>query len=188
MLSSYSFNAELPDNVWNVFKNCEQIQGDFYTLEVLRGVQEGKISADENTKFNLQAYVNRVEKNKFMEKCREGKKKVSIVDDTDDPFELEGLTEDIVSGFVEEVDFVEDMAESDEVRWAVNQINTRAREWMITYKLDVPFCIRQALRGMPESRDLLKKIIADNEVAAECIHAVLASGIEFNKLFPEKGE
>ena len=78
--------------------------------------------------------------------------------------------------------------ESDEVRWAVNQINTRAREWMITYKLDVPFCIRQTLRGMPESRDLLKKIIADNEVAAECIHAVLASGIEFNKLFPEKGE
>lgn len=183
LMCSFSFQPELPTGVWNVFEGCEKLQGDFYPLEILASVKKGDIVVGKS--FNIRAYVKKVSQNKCLENSREVKRLVGIVDSVAEDIETEGITEDIVTGYVEQVDFAEDYAEKDEIQYAVRKINDMSKDIMIFHKLDVKHCIRQALKGVPASVEHLKNLVADNPTVGEYIKIILGSGVEFNTLFPQ---
>lgn len=183
VMRSFAFQQDIPMSVWNVFKEHEKIRGDLYPLEVLASVKKGDIVVGEP--FNLAAYIRKVSENKSLEYSREVNRLVGIVDSVAEDSEAEGVTEDIVTGYVEQVDFAEEIADKDEVRFAVNQINNMSREIMIFHKLDIKHCVKQALRGIPDSVACLKNLVVENPTIGEYLKIVLGSGVEFNTLFPQ---
>ena len=69
------------------------------------------------------------------------------------------------------------------LKYSVNKIKELSPYIMSEYRFDIVYGIKQALRGIPESINLLKKVISADAQIGELVEKILGSGVSFNDLF-----
>lgn len=185
LMKSYSFQKEVPSEVWELFKDVNKLSSGFdYSLEIINNAMTGNIRLDGN--FNIAAYLGKVEKLKRMEGNRSAKKFSSIIDDVDEFVETGipmSIPADKVTEYVEPKDEFEAILDEDEVHYAVKEINSMATQIMFNHNVDVIRCLQQALKGIPSSVELLKKLVNEDVQIGEFIQTILSSGQPFDEMF-----
>lgn len=152
-----------------------------YTLEIIDAAMEGDI--DFEKEFNLRGYIYTIKKSRELENYRRKKKVLRINDTVDEVTDYgDGVPVDALSGFVDKVDDFEKFESDDEVLYAVEEINKISNDILVCYHLDIKRCIKQALRGTPESLNLLKGLVEENKYIGELVKILLASGYSLEAL------
>ena len=108
-----------------------------------------------------------------------------ITEDSYDDDENSGVSSDRISYFVDSTDEYEILENSFELRYAINKFNSLQEYFLVNAKCDVKFAVRQALRGIPDSIELLKNLCNDYPVAGELLKIILGSGYTYEEIFPE---
>lgn len=182
LLRSYAFQKEVPDEVWNLFSKADKLgTGLDYTLEIINAAMSGDINL--NREFNLQGYIYSINQTKEHEKRRRYKKNLRInytadgVGNFGDSIPIDNLT-----AYVESIDEYEKIDNDHEVRYAIDEINRMSHDILIFHNVDIRTCLFQALRGMPESINLLKKLVNDNPQVGLYIETILGSGYPLENL------
>lgn len=181
LLRSYGFTKEVPSEVWELFKEAENVGDKLdYTLEIIDAAMRGDINTSK--KFNLGGYIYRIEKHKELERGRKKKKVLGICDSIDEYTGYE-VPVDNLTGYVDQIDEFEKIENDEEVKYAVDEINKISSYLAINNHIDFSRCVRQALRGTPESINLLKDMVSNNPHAGNMLKIILESGREFDELF-----
>lgn len=201
MLHSYSFEFlnEVDPITYLVFGNGGIDKAGEYALEIIDAIHRGTAKVDLGkvaeavsnndmealkSAFNIEAYVNTIKKNQRLVNNAEAKKMRHICDVDDDGIvEPYGVTESVVSYYVEQKDEYEEFIDNEEVLYAVEQLYGMRSELRIEYRLDIIKCMKQALRGIPESLAHLKNLVVEAPQVGELIRIVLSSGKPLNELF-----
>lgn len=183
VLRSFGFTEEVSGDIWNLFKNVSKLPAgmDYHVLEIIRAAQTGDINAkryaEEGKDFDIVSYIKKIEKNQRKECYRRKKRERVLLDDAD--WEEEG----VVAPPVFFIDPYESVDNADELEKAVSWIHDNAMWILIECKIDIIHCMRQALKGIPESIQALKMMSEEYEVVGEKIFIVLSSGYSFEELF-----
>ena len=184
LMKSISFGKEVDPQIWDLFKDANEIGSRLdYTLEIIDAAMSGNI--DLSREFELEKYINSINRTRKLEALREAKKVVHITEDSYDDEENSGVSSDRISYFVDSTDEYEILENSFELRYAINKFNSLQEYFLVNAKCDVKFAVRQALRGIPDSIELLKNLCNDYPVAAELLKIILGSGYTYEEIFPE---
>ena len=161
LLRSVSFNTECPTKVWELFEKANELGTKLdYTLEIIEAAMQGRIDFEKD--FKLKEYVASIDRTRRLEGLREAKKAVHLTDVSDDEDENKF-----------------------ELLQAVNQFNELQYYFMVNAKCDSKLAVRQALRGIPESIELVKNLCNDYPIAADLLKIILGSGYSYEQIFPE---
>lgn len=177
VLRSFSFNKVPSGDVWNLFKDAKNLGTDLdYTLEIIDNAMSGNI--DTSKDFNIGAYIGKINKLKRLENNRELKKMLNITEEvSDNPHEI---PDDKLPAAQDQYQKFED---DDEVLFSVEEINRISGRVLIENRLNINRCIKQALKGIPASIDALRRLVQDDDYAAELLYILLKSGYEMKDLF-----
>ena len=188
LLRSYAFQKEVPDSVWNLFSKAEKLGTSLdYTLEIIDAAMKGDINL--NKEFNLQGYIYSINQTKKHEDRRRFKKNLRINYTVDDEADFgDNIQADNLSGYVESIDEYEKIDNDSEVSYAISEINRMSHDIMIFHNVDIETCLSQANRGMPESINLLRKLVNDNPQVGLYIQTILASGYPLETLMSGGGK
>lgn len=181
---------ELPTEVLNLFmdlaKNPEKHVE--FSAEIISAGLQGKI--DFGREFDLCAYENRIRKNLMLNKEKRRKKELFIDfcdsgDDWDEVAASGGIkANNIDSHAVKKMeDAYEELLLEEELRYAVDTIKSLQPVLMVEAKVDFITAMRQALKGVPESINVVKRVCDEYAVVAEQVKLILDSNYEFNTLF-----
>jgi len=172
------------NDIWSLFADWEETPDPFaYTLEIVDAALSGRIALEN---FNLSAYNQTIRKNEVMMSNRRKSKILYIVDDSENSLaEPYCIPETVVSPFAGQEDAYEKFEDEEEVSYAVREIRDLRGVIISGYRLDVLYCIKQALKGIPESVKALKNLVNSDPFIGELIRVVLESGQPFAELFPE---
>ncbi|MDE7476812.1 MAG: hypothetical protein K2M91_02490, partial [Lachnospiraceae bacterium] len=181
MLRSLSFEKDLDLNVWGLFKDANELGSRLdYTLEIVDAAVAGNI--DFENEFKLEAYINRINHMRRLEALRESKKVVYVADDSDDASDTSGVVPDKQMCFADASDAYADFADACELQYAVEKLNSLNGYFMVNAGCDVKLAVRQALRGIPDSVELLKGLCEDYPVAADLLKIILGSGQPYESM------
>lgn len=182
LLRSYAFQKEVPDTVWNLFSKADKLgTGLDYTLEIIDAAMQGDINL--NREFNLKGYIYSINQARKHEDRRRYKKNLRINYTVDDEADFgDNIQADNLSGYVESIDEYEKIDNDSEVSYAISEINRMSHDIMIFHNVDIETCLSQANRGMPESINLLRKLVNDNPQVGLYIQTILASGYPLETL------
>lgn len=182
LLRSYAFQKEVPDTVWNLFSKADKLgTGLDYTLEIIDAAMQGDINL--NREFNLKGYIYSINQVRKHEDRRRYKKNLRINYTVDDEADFgDNIQADNLSGYVESIDEYEKIDNDSEVSYAISEINRMSHDIMIFHNVDIETCLSQANRGMPESINLLRKLVNDNPQVGLYIQTILASGYPLETL------
>lgn len=195
LLRSYSFGKifgvdELPTEILNLFLDLssnpdKRIE---FSTEIISAGLQGKI--DFGHEFNLDAYEGRIRKNQQLGKENRRKKELYIdfSDSSDDYGEVAAnggiKANNLDSCAVEKMaDAYEDLLMEEELKYAVDTIKSLQSVLLVEAKVDFILAIKQALHGIPDSIDLVKRICDEYAVVSEQVKIILDSKYEFNVLF-----
>ena len=185
MINSFcSYQAGVSDDIWDLFKDWEDVDEPFeYVLEIVDAAASGRINLDD---FNLSAYNKTIKKNENKANNRSKNKLFHIVEDIEDAsVEPYGVPEAVVSLYAEQTDEFEKFENAEEVEYAVQEIRQHSSSVFCNYRIDVLHCIKQALKGLPDSIKLLKGLANDEPFIGNLIKIILESEQPFSELFPE---
>lgn len=183
LLRSYGFAEEIGGDIWNLFKNVNKLPAgmDYHVLEIIRSAQTGDIDAkkyaEDDKDFDIVSYVKKIEKNQRQEYSRNKKREKVLLDDVD------ADEEGVVAPTVPFADPYESIDNADELEEAVRWIHDNAMWMLVECRIDIYLCMRQALKGIPESIQALRRVSEEYELVGEKIYAVLSSGYSFEELF-----
>lgn len=186
MLASYSFQQSITPEIEELFSGCEELGDELdYTVEIIEAALSGKINLEKP--FNIVSYVRAVKKHERLEGERRAKKLLHIQtnnpdDDTLEPYSIK--EENIQIGVVEKSDF-EKLEDIYELQDAVNYIRSVESELVVCENIFIIKVIRQALKGIPDSINILKDICNFYTDVAEALKIILQSNEAFEDLFPE---
>lgn len=187
LMKSVSFGNEVDSKVWDLFKDANEIGSRLdYTLEIIDAALTGNI--DFNREFELEKYINSIRRTRRLEALREAKKTVHITEDSYDDEETSGVSSDRVSYFVDGTDEYAILEDSFELQYAIDKFNSLQDYFMVNARCDVKYAVRQALKGIPDSIELLKNLCSDYPVAGELLRIILGSGYKYEEIFPEVWE
>lgn len=188
LLRSYAFQKEVPDTVWNLFSKADKLgTGLDYTLEIIDAAMQGDINL--NREFNLKRYIYSINQARKHEDRRRYKKNLRINYTVDDEADFgDNIQADNLSGYVESIDEYEKIDNDSEVSYAISEINRMSHDIMIFHNVDIETCLSQANRGMPESINLLRKLVNDNPQVGLYIQTILASGYPLETLMSGGGK
>ena len=181
LMRSYSFAPDLNSQKLNkVFEDYDKYVGEFdYSVELLNAVMDGRISVDKN--FNLFGWCKCVREGKFQMELRRLKKEDYLIDDDDD--ENSGVR---ASSLVDDKDDYTKLDDKSELDYTVNKIRELQLEIEKDLGLDIIFCMRKAVQGIPAAIEELGKVCKDLPWIGEYVQVILSSGVSFNELFPEE--
>ncbi len=178
LLRSVSFTTECNPKIWELFKKADELGTKLdYTLEIIEAAMQGRI--DLEGEFKLKEYVASIDRSRRLEGLREAKKAVHVTDISDDE-------ED--SGVAYPVDSRNDYEEFEnnyELQQAVERFNDMQYYFMVNAGCFAKTAVRQALRGIPESIELVKNLCDEYPIAAELLEIILGSGYSYEDIFPE---
>ena len=195
LLRSYSFGfyhgvTSIPDGVLSLFdvlvENPEERSE--YPSEIISAGLQGRINL--NKDFNLKAYEAKIKHNEKLGK--EGRKKrevyMSYTDNNDDWDEVNssgGVKSDLVSAHAAQNmrDAYEELIMQDSLGYAIETIESLRNELIIHENVDIITLMKQALKSIPRSVKLLRRICEDYEVVAEQVEVILNSGFDLDELF-----
>lgn len=195
LLHSYSFVKEVDRRSYLPFAYSEKMGNDIdCTLEVIEAAALGKINLDKveeaaleegstDKAFNLYAYNRKVHKNRKMVLCVESGRVMHISDVNDDgSVEPYGVPESVVAEYAGQTDEYEKLIEEDEVQYAAAVINDMKLIFLVDYRMDFWRCMRQALRGIPESVALLRSLAEEAPEIGELIWIILSNSKDVDDL------
>lgn len=184
LMKSVSFGDEVDPKIWDLFKDANEIGSRLdYTLEIIDAALAGNI--DFGREFELEKYINSINRTRRLEALREAKKTVHITEDSYDDEETSGVSLDRISYFADSTDEYEILENSFELQYAVSQFDSLQEYFLVNAKCDVKLAVRQALRGIPDSIELLKNLCNDYPIAGELLKIILGSGYKYEEIFPE---
>ena len=120
-----------------------------------------------------------------LEGLRESKRVVHVADDSGDDDDSSGVVSDKQMCFADTSDAYADFADACELQYAVEKLNSLNGYFMVNARCDVRLAVRQALRGIPDSIVLLKRLCEEYPVAADLLKIILGSGQPYESMFPE---
>lgn len=193
-LRSYSFgtvlgHSELPVEVIELFLDLSsnpEKKIEYASEIVFAGLQK-RIRCDGT--FVLDAYERTIRKNEKLGKENRRKRECSIdySRDTEDEAKRDGSlvsVEYVSSHVVEKItDAYEQLIFEDELRYAISTIKKLQPVLLVSAKIDILHTIKQALKGLPDSIELLQQVCSQYDVVAEQIKVILGSGYQFQELF-----
>ena len=135
--------------------------------------------------FRLEAYINKINHMRRLEGLRESKRVVHVADDSGDDDDSSGVVSDKQMCFADTSDAYADFADACELQYAVEKLNSLNGYFMVNARCDVKLAVRQALRGIPDSIVLLKRLCEEYPVAADLLKIILGSGQPYESMFPE---
>lgn len=190
---------EVDLNTYLVFCNRGIEKAGEYVCEIIDAIHSGTAKVnmskvvdavskndDEALKkaFNIEAYVNSIKKNQRLVNNTAARKKLHICEvDDDGTVEAYGVTESVISNYAEQKDEYEEFIDNEETLYAVEQLYSMRSELMIEHRLDIIVCMKQAVRGIPQSIACLKKLVTEVPQIGELIRIVLSSGKPVSELF-----
>ena len=194
MLRSYSYGTfcghnELPDEILNLFTDLvehpeKKIE---FASEIISNGLQGRINF--NSEFNIDAYEATIRKNNNLIKESKRKKEVfldtgSSTDDFDEVASKGGIKADrFMPTALQIQDAFEQVLLDDELAYAVSTIKELDEMLQIEEGVFIIRVLRQAIKGIPDSVKILKRICEDYEVVAEQIRIILDSGRSFDEIF-----
>ena len=168
---------EVDLNTYLVFGNGGIDKAGEYVCEIIDAIHSGTAKVnmskvvdavskndDEALKkaFNIEAYVNSIKKNQRLVNNTAARKKLHICEvDDDGTVEAYGVTESVISNYAEQKDEYEEFIDNEETLYAVEQLYSMRSELMIEHRLDIIVCMKQAVRGIPQSIACLKKLVTE---------------------------
>ena len=138
---------------------------------------QGRIDFEKD--FKLKEYVASIDRARRLEGLREAKRAVHITDVSDD--------EDS-SGVPYPADSRNDYEELEnkfELQQAVDRFNEMQNYFLVNAKCDSKLAVKQALKGIPESIELVKNLCDEYPIAADFLKIILGSGYSYEQIFPE---
>lgn len=193
LLRSFSFGhfhgiTELPDDVLSLFTGLLDDPGKHvkYASEIISAGLQGNI--DFGREFNIDAYEAAITRNQQFNTSRKRKKETFLDfgsgDDGDD-VQHGGVRVDIasLSNALQMEDAYEQLMSEDELRYAISAIKSLQPVLMVEARMDILYTMKQALRGIPDSVKMLKKLCEEYEILGEQIKVVLGSGYSFEEMF-----
>ena len=190
---------EVDLNTYLVFGNGGIDKAGEYVCEIIDAIHSGTAKVNmskvvdaviNNDKdalkrvFNIEAYVNSIKKNQRLVNNTAARKKLHICEvDDDGTVEAYGVTESVISNYAEQKDEYEEFIDNEETLYAVEQLYSMRSELMIEHRLDIIVCMKQAVRGIPQSIACLKKLVTEVPQIGELIRIVLSSGKPVSELF-----
>lgn len=192
LLRSFSFGqfhgiTELPDEVLSLFTDLLEDPSKHvkYASEIISAGLQGNI--DFGREFNLEAYEAAITRNQQFNTSRKRKKETFLDFSTSDDDESQhgGVRVDIasLSNALQMEDAYEQLMDEDELRYAISAIKSIQPVLIVEARMDILYTMQQALRGIPDSVKMLKKVCEDYEVLGEQIKVVLSSGYSFEEMF-----
>lgn len=194
MLRSYSYGTfcghnELPDEILNLFTDLvenpeKKIE---FASEIISNGLQGRINF--NSDFNIDAYEATIRKNNRLTKESKKKKEVFLdMNDSSDDFDEVASKGGIkVNRFMpaslQLQDAFEQVLLDDELQYAISTIKELDDMLQVEENVFILKVIRQAIRGIPDSVKILRRICDEYEVVAEQIKVILSSGKSFDELF-----
>ena len=181
---------ELPVDVLNLFLPLTENPDKKieFASEIISAGLQGRI--DFSTEFNLDAYEATIRKNQHLLKESEKKKKSYIdfsgsSDDFDDVASKGGIKAEFESlDTIEEMkDAFEEVLLNEELDYAVSTIKSLNDDFIADYGTDLIFALKNAVRGIPQAVEEIKKICTDFSVVSELIETILTSKCEVEALF-----
>lgn len=185
MIHSFcSYHTGVSADIWDLFKDWENTDEPFdYVLEIVDAAASGRINLSD---FNLSAYNKTIKKNETKANNRRKNKVFHIVEDIEGAsVEPYGVPETVVSLYVEQTDEFERFENAEEVEYAVKELRNLDSSLLCNYRIDIFHCIRQALKGLPDSIKLLKELVNNEPFIGSLIKVILESEQSFSELFPE---
>lgn len=190
---------EVDLNTYLVFGNGGIDKAGEYVCEIIDAIHNGTAKVDlgkvvdaviNNDKdalkrvFNIEAYVNSIKKNQRLVNNTAARKKLHICEvDDDGTVEAYGVTESVISNYAEQKDEYEEFIDNEETLYAVEQLYSMRSELMIEHRLDIIVCMKQAVRGIPQSIACLKKLVTEAPQIGELVKIILSSGKPVSELF-----
>lgn len=182
-LRSFSYQQQLAGNMLDVlFKDLEKYHGEFdYSLELIEAAFDGRV--DISKPFNLFGWCKTVKEGKFQEDLRRLKKEEYLLDDDED--DKTGVKS---SSLIEKRDDYEVFEDNEEILYTVRKVTAIQQEIVSEVGVDIIFCMRKALQGSTKAIKELQSVCERYDYIQEYVQIILASGIEFDVLFPERIE
>lgn len=178
LLRSVSFNTECPTKVWELFEKANELGTKLdYTLEIIEAAMQGRIDFEKD--FKLKEYVASIDRTKRLEGLREAKRAVHVTDVSDDE-DSSGVPYP-----ADDRDDYEELENKFELQQAVDRFNEMQNYFLVNAKCDSKLAVRQALRGIPESIELVKNLCDEYPIAADLLKIILGSGYSYEQIFPE---
>ncbi|MCM1217794.1 MAG: hypothetical protein NC548_25160 [Lachnospiraceae bacterium] len=197
LLHSYSFENEVDARAYLPFAYSKKGgRGTDCALEVIDASLRGKIDLDRveqaaleegdtDTAFNLFAYNCEVQKNRRKVSYVEAGRVLHISGiEEDDYIEAYGVPESVVSEYADagKPDEYEKLLDEEEVQYAMGVIMGMQNVLLIEYRINFWHCMRQALKGVPESIALMRRLAEDAPDIGELIWIILSSGRSVEEL------
>lgn len=181
LLRSFCFTQQLTGDMLNVlFKDLPNYYGEFdYSIELIEAALEGRIDIEKP--FNLFGWCKTVKDGNFQTELKRLKKQEYLIEDDD-----EDSTGVKASSLVEERDDYEVFIDNEEVLYTVKKIRALNNEIISDMGIDLIFCMRQAVKGVPQAVEELSNICKEYDWIAEYVQIILSSGISFEDLFPNE--
>lgn len=178
LLRSVSFNTECSSKIWELFEKANELGTKLdYTLEIIEAAMQGRIDFEKD--FKLKEYVASIDRTKRLEGLREAKRAVHVTDVSDDE-DSSGVPYP-----VDDRDDYEELENKFELQQAVDRFNEMQNYFLVNAKCDSKLAVRQALRGIPESIELVKNLCDEYPIAADLLKIILGSGYSYEQIFPE---
>lgn len=196
LLHSFSYMQETDPRTWLLFTEMQDKgKKTDCSLEVIDAAGRGKIdlarveeAAMEDRLgevFSLSAYSYRVQHNRRLVAGSEGRSLRYIMDADGGDWEPYGVSEEDLPDMEGQEDEYDKLADEDEVLYAVREAGTLWGYILCEYRVDLWRCMRQALKGMPESIAMLRKLAEDFSYIGSMMQVILSSGKPLESLLPE---
>lgn len=192
LLKSFSFGqfhgyTELPEDVLSLFTSLVEDPSKHvkYASEIISAGLQGNIDFSRN--FNIDAYEAAITRNQQFSTSKKRKKEtfLDFGSGDDDEAQHGGVRVDVASlhNVAQMEDAYEQLMSEDELRYAISAIKSIQPMLLVEARMDVLYTMKQALRGIPDSVKMLKKLCEEYEILGEQIKIVLSSGYSFEEMF-----
>lgn len=181
-LRSFGFQQQLTGDMLGVlFKDLPNYHGEFdYSLEIIEAALEGRI--DIRKDFNLFGYCKVIRDGKSNNEMKKFKKNVCLIEQSDEYAES-GVT---LESLVDERDDYEIINDNEETMYIVKKVQALNFEMMRDLGIDLIWCIKQAVKGVPQAVEELTNFCTEYSWYSEYVEIILGSGIPIDELFPDE--
>lgn len=162
-----------------LFKDMEKFNGEFdYSVEIVDALLDNRI--DTSKEFKLFGYCKAIRNSRQQAEYKKAEKEKSL-DDEDSKWEE-------AASLYNHVDVYGQCDENDELASTICAVREYRMEIMAETGLDLVWCLRQAVRGIPAAAKELAKFCGEYKKYAEYVKTILGCGIPFEELFPDAME
>lgn len=182
LLRSYSYGtfmgvSELPPDVVNLFSSLveEKEKKISYASEIVFAALAGNIKLDDS--FNIDAYTSTIRKNERLctDKKRMYESSYTLNSDCDDGLLDLGYCSQHNTENISDSDDYTKFEDNEFLQYSVSVLKEINKDFISDYGIDLIFCIKRALGGIPSAVDVLKDICINFDNIKDMIYALLTS-------------